>query len=122
MATPSPCAAASMVIWIVSKRRPRSERLGPPPVMADHSRQSSVTLITCNRGTASRSCGVLMVFAKAGAQTGIYPADTPGGWQLIGRTPIKPFDANRAEPFLMKPGDAVQFYAVDPDEFERRRE
>jgi len=58
----------------------------------------------------------------AGVQTGIYPADTPGGWQLIGRTPIKPFDANRAEPFLMKPGDAVQFYAVDPDEFERRRE
>jgi inhibitor of KinA len=58
----------------------------------------------------------------AGPQTGIYPADTPGGWQLIGRTPIKPFDANRAEPFLMKPGDAVQFYPVDPDEFERRRE
>jgi inhibitor of KinA len=48
-----------------------------------------------------------------GVQTGIYPAETPGGWQLIGRTPVKPFDASRAEPFLMKAGDAVQFYAID---------
>jgi inhibitor of KinA len=49
----------------------------------------------------------------AGAQTGIYPLETPGGWQLIGRTPVKPFDASRAEPFLFKAGDAVQFYQVD---------
>ena len=55
----------------------------------------------------------------AGVQTGIYPAETPGGWQLIGRTPVKPFDASRAEPFLMKAGDAVQFYAIDVDEFRR---
>ena len=55
----------------------------------------------------------------AGVQTGIYPAETPGGWQLIGRTPLKPFDASRAEPFLMKAGDAVQFYAIDVDEFRR---
>jgi inhibitor of KinA len=55
----------------------------------------------------------------AGVQTGIYPAETPGGWQLIGRSPIKPFDGDRAEPFLMKPGDAVRFYAIDPVEFER---
>jgi KipI family sensor histidine kinase inhibitor len=54
----------------------------------------------------------------AGVQTGIYPAETPGGWQLIGRTPVKPFDASRAEPFLMKAGDAVQFYAIDRLEFE----
>ena len=53
-------------------------------------------------------------------QTGIYPAETPGGWQLIGRTPLKPFDPARAEPFLMKAGDAVQFYAIDRDvEYER---
>jgi allophanate hydrolase subunit 1 len=38
---------------------------------------------------------------------------------LIGRTPVKPFDASRAEPFLMKAGDAVQFYAIDVDEFHR---
>ena len=36
----------------------------------------------------------------AGVQTGIYPAETPGGWQLIGRTPLKPFDPARADPFL----------------------
>ena len=50
----------------------------------------------------------------AGVQTGVYPAETPGGWQLIGRTPIKPFDPDRAEPFLMKAGDAVQFYPSTP--------
>jgi inhibitor of KinA len=55
----------------------------------------------------------------AGVQTGIYPAETPGGWQLIGRTPVKPFDALRPEPFLMKAGDAVQFYAIDADQFRR---
>ena len=54
----------------------------------------------------------------AGVQTGIYPAETPGGWQLIGRTPVKPFDAARPEPFLMRAGDAVQFYAIDRREFE----
>jgi inhibitor of KinA len=53
----------------------------------------------------------------AGVQTGVYPMETPGGWQLIGRTPLKPFDPNRAEPFLMKAGDAVQFYSIDPPTF-----
>ena len=56
----------------------------------------------------------------AGAQTGVYPAETPGGWQLIGRTPVKPFDPSRDDPFLMKAGDAVQFYPIDRDEYERR--
>lgn len=55
----------------------------------------------------------------AGAQTGVYPAETPGGWQLIGRTPVKPFDPSRAEPFLMKAGDAVQFYPIDRAEYDR---
>jgi inhibitor of KinA len=55
----------------------------------------------------------------AGVQTGIYPAETPGGWQLIGRTPVKPFDAARAEPFLMKAGDAVRFAPIDRADYER---
>jgi len=55
----------------------------------------------------------------AGVQTGIYPAETPGGWQLIGRTPVKPFDPKCADPFLMKAGDAVQFFAIDRDEYAR---
>jgi inhibitor of KinA len=55
----------------------------------------------------------------AGGQTGVYSAETPGGWQLIGRTPLKPFDAARADPFLMKAGDAVQFYPIDRAEYDR---
>jgi len=49
----------------------------------------------------------------AGQQTGIYPADSPGGWQVIGRTVLRPFDISRADASLFKPGDAVQFVAVD---------
>ena len=55
----------------------------------------------------------------AGVQTGIYPAETPGGWQLIGRTPVKPFDMSRAEPFLVKAGDAVRFYEIDRAAYDR---
>jgi len=47
----------------------------------------------------------------AGAQTGIYPVDSPGGWQLIGRTPLRLFDRSRANPFLLEPGDKVEFVA-----------
>jgi inhibitor of KinA len=46
----------------------------------------------------------------AGPQTGIYPSSTPGGWRLIGRTAVKPFDVTRRNPILFKPGDIVQFY------------
>jgi inhibitor of KinA len=55
--------------------------------------------------------------AIAGVQTGIYPMETPGGWRLVGRTPTRPFDPDRAEPFLLKAGDAVQFYTIDRDQF-----
>ena len=55
----------------------------------------------------------------AGAQTGIYPVATPGGWRIVGRTPLKPFDLGRDQPFLFKPGDAVQFYAIDRAEYAR---
>jgi inhibitor of KinA len=48
----------------------------------------------------------------AGAQTGIYPSDSPGGWQLLGRTPFQAFALERSEPFLLKAGDAVQFYSI----------
>ena len=55
----------------------------------------------------------------AGVQTGVYSAETPGGWQLIGRTPVKPFDPSRDDPFLMQAGDTVQFYPIDRDEYDR---
>lgn len=54
----------------------------------------------------------------AGGQTGVYPAETPGGWQIVGRTPLRPFELSRAEPFLLKAGDHVQFYPIVGDQFD----
>jgi inhibitor of KinA len=54
----------------------------------------------------------------AGRQTGIYPQTSPGGWQIIGQTPMKLFDPQQQEPILLKPGDEVQFYSITEDEFE----
>lgn len=53
----------------------------------------------------------------AGEQTGIYPLETPGGWQLIGRTPIKLFDAGNPQPSLLKAGDQVKFQPIDHNQF-----
>jgi inhibitor of KinA len=57
----------------------------------------------------------------AGEQTGIYSVETPGGWQLVGRTPLEPFDQTRPVPFLLRAGDAVRFVPIDRDEFRRIR-
>lgn len=57
--------------------------------------------------------------AIAGGQTGVYPLATPGGWNIVGRTPVKPYDPTRAEPFLFRPGDQVRFRPIDPSEFAR---
>jgi inhibitor of KinA len=57
--------------------------------------------------------------AIAAGQTGIYPMETPGGWHLIGRTRMKPYDESRAQPFLFNPGDRVRFHAVNRLEFDR---
>ena len=51
----------------------------------------------------------------AGAQTGIYPKDAPGGWQIIGRTPLSIFDPKHLA--LFHPGDIVSFYAITFEEF-----
>lgn len=48
----------------------------------------------------------------AEAQTGIYPLDSPGGWRLIGRTPLKLFDTRRDQPFLYQAGDSLRFVAI----------
>jgi inhibitor of KinA len=53
----------------------------------------------------------------AGHQTGIYPLPSPGGWQIIGRTPVSLFNAGTQELTLLKPGDKVQFYSISKDEF-----
>lgn len=52
----------------------------------------------------------------AGAQTGIYPKDAPGGWKIIGRTPLRLFDPVHLATFKM--GDRIQFYAISLAEFE----
>lgn len=58
----------------------------------------------------------------AGKQTGIYPLPSPGGWQIIGRTPLTMFDPERPEPFLLKAGDKVRYKAIDAKAFMRLKE
>lgn len=55
----------------------------------------------------------------AGKQTGIYPIDSPGGWQLIGRTPVKLYDARRDTPILLDAGLHVKFIPIDEAEYKR---
>jgi inhibitor of KinA len=57
--------------------------------------------------------------AIANAQTSIYPFATPGGWNVIGRTPLALFDPVREPPSLLAPGDAVAFVPISHAEFER---
>ena len=52
-----------------------------------------------------------------GAQTGIYPLRSPGGWNLIGRTPLKLFDPTNDPPVLLRAGDRVRFRAITREEF-----
>jgi inhibitor of KinA len=54
----------------------------------------------------------------AGSQTGIYPLNSPGGWQIIGRTPIRLFDPFADIPVKLKTGDQVKFHAITKNEFE----
>lgn len=57
-----------------------------------------------------------------GSQTGIYPMDSPGGWQLMGMTPVKTYDPGREVPILVEAGDYIRFVAIDEDEFHRIKE
>lgn len=58
----------------------------------------------------------------AGMQTGIYPMNSPGGWQIIGRTPIKIFDKDPAILGKLSAGNHIQFYPIDFAEFEKLNE
>lgn len=55
--------------------------------------------------------------AVAGPMTGIYPADLPGGWRVIGRAPVTLFDAGREPPAYLAPGDVVRWRAIAPAEW-----
>jgi KipI family sensor histidine kinase inhibitor len=52
-------------------------------------------------------------------QTGIYPKSSPGGWQIIGNSPVPLFDKNRLPPCEISAGDKVKFYQVSKSEFEK---
>jgi KipI family sensor histidine kinase inhibitor len=66
-----------------------------------------------------RTCVPAGSVAIGGKQTGIYPRESPGGWRLLGRTPLVLFDAARAVPALLAPGDQVRFRRIDAAAFER---
>ena len=70
-------------------------------------------LSTPRRMVAGGSVGI------AGSQTGIYPMDSPGGWKLVGRTPLRMFDPLAQPPTRLQPGDQVRFTAVDRATFEK---
>lgn len=55
----------------------------------------------------------------AGSQTGIYPIDSPGGWQIIGRTPLKIFDVKKDPPTLFDVGDRIKFIPTDKAGYEK---
>jgi inhibitor of KinA len=56
--------------------------------------------------------------AIGGNQTGVYPLRSPGGWNLIGRTPLRMFDVKRNPPVLLQAGDHVRFHAITREEFD----
>jgi allophanate hydrolase subunit 1 len=51
--------------------------------------------------------------ALAGEYCGVYPREMPGGWQIVGTTPVTLFDATRPEPAFLQPGDRVRFDPVE---------
>ncbi|MGI6070046.1 MAG: 5-oxoprolinase subunit PxpB [Blautia sp.] len=57
-----------------------------------------------------------------GSQTGIYPLNSPGGWQLMGMTPVKTYDPQREVPILVEAGDYIRFVPIDEAEYKRIKE
>ncbi|WP_044895340.1 5-oxoprolinase subunit PxpB [Bacillus alveayuensis] len=58
----------------------------------------------------------------AGMQTGVYPIESPGGWQLIGRTPLQLFRPDHPQPSLLQVGDRVRFQAITKEEYRKFQE
>ena len=54
-----------------------------------------------------------------GSQTGIYPLESPGGWRLLGKTPVRTWDPDRDIPILMQAGDSIRFVEITAAEFRR---
>ena len=62
------------------------------------------------------------VLGIGGSQTGIYPLDSPGGWQLLGLTPVKTYDPERENPILFEAGDYIRFVPVSEEEYLKIKE
>jgi inhibitor of KinA len=66
--------------------------------------------------TPARSVGI------AETETGVYPVESPGGWRIIGRTPVELFTPDQDPPVLLEMGDFVKFYQISEDRYEEVRE
>ena len=75
--------------------------------------------ITTPRRSSPRTAVPAGTVGIGGQQTGVYPVESPGGWNLIGRTPLQIFDITRDEQTLLATGDRVRFVPISLREFER---
>ncbi len=75
--------------------------------------------IACPRLSSPRTLVPAGSVGIAETQTGIYPLATPGGWRLIGRTPLRLFDPSNSEPFVLQAGDYLRFRPIDVKEYEK---
>ncbi|HLF64607.1 MAG TPA: 5-oxoprolinase subunit PxpB [Saprospiraceae bacterium] len=73
---------------------------------------------SCHRKSTPRTRVPAGSVGLSGRQTGIYPFETPGGWQLIGRTPVKMFDPSRENAALLHAGDMVRFKRISLSDFQ----
>ena len=76
-------------------------------------------VLACQRKAIPRQKVAAQSVALAGLQTGIYPSDAPGGWQIIGKTPLQIFQASAENPFLFQTGDEVNFYSISLSSFQK---
>ena len=76
-------------------------------------------LLRCPRKSVPRKQVPMGSVGLAGLQTGIYPTNAPGGWQVIGQTPLMMFDPEKPNPSLLQPGNLVRFESISQDEFEQ---
>ncbi|MCL2497989.1 MAG: 5-oxoprolinase subunit PxpB [Symbiobacteriaceae bacterium] len=107
-----------------------------PEVIAEHSSSNYLTYmlgftpgfpylgglsprIACPRLATPRTLVPAGSVGIAEEQTGIYPLDSPGGWRIIGRTPLKLFDPSLEQPFLLKAGNYLRFVPISLEEYQR---
>ncbi len=77
------------------------------------------TRIAAPRRSTPRTTVAAGSVGIAGPQTGVYSRQSPGGWNIIGRTPLAMFDPSRIRPSLVEAGDAVRFRSIERAEFDR---